>query len=134
MTKFFPDSPFITAAQKAMQASKTPVKVKSEFVLIEDSIFDLRPDLEAGELFYKRFEPSPWCVIRDEKQLMEKLLSEPVYRRIEKPVDWKQEVLAFAHQYGFFGVSDIVGRNDSRFLEMCRVALRATGELPDTTK
>lgn len=144
LTDFLKRTDPVKNEEKAMQSNQAQVKVKSEFVLIEDSIFDLRPYFEAGELFYRKDGTGRWCAIQNENQLMEKLLSEPIYRRIEKPVDWREEIEAYLESAcedenensNFNGM--IVSSDDwaytyyptnEQFLEMCRVALRATGEL-----
>lgn len=61
-----------------------------------------------------------------------------LYREVEKEIDWRDEVSDFltnnnipyrcnGHQY----IKTISDYTDEQFLEMCRVALRATGELND---
>lgn len=55
------------------------------------------------------------------------------YRRIEKEVDWRDEVNSFINSMEEFeGIGIHCLLNDAHgdlFLEMCRVALRANGEL-----
>lgn len=60
-----------------------------------------------------------------------------VYRRIEKPKpDWRDELAKWQHtrKIGIFTpldirAGDLINGSPEKFLEMCRVALRATGEL-----
>jgi hypothetical protein len=52
-----------------------------------------------------------------------------IYRRIEKPVDWRELTIEFADKCGFYGIGAITLHHSDRFLEMCRIALRANGEL-----
>jgi hypothetical protein len=64
------------------------------------------------------------------------------YRRIEKPVDWRDEVKNYLDSVCDENDDDFSGMtvsstdweflfnpDDDEFLEMCRVALRANGEL-----
>jgi hypothetical protein len=64
-----------------------------------------------------------------------------VYRKVVKVIDWKEEVLKYTNNFvnnnpldtariRTFSVDDLVNMYPERFLEICRITLRATGELP----
>lgn len=125
----------------------TPVpKMKVEYVLADDSLWNLQPDFEVGQL-YMPAEANGFKQITRDTELAEYFLAENVYRRIEKPVDWREEVVKYLEEempchdldrpyvkFDDVGVTIDGGMKNEFYLEMCRVALRATGELPDTTK
>lgn len=142
LTDFFKRTEPMNSGEKLTQAPK----MKVEYVPIEESIFDLEALFDGGMLYTSE---SGEHQIKTESELVNALFANSVYKRIEKPVDWVLEVESYlksvcqneAEDDEFDGM--IVSSTDwmysynptdDEFLEMCRVVLRATGELPDTTK
>lgn len=109
--------------------------VEYEYIKVTDSIFDLRPDFEAGELYVQLLGNSgEYAVIEEESTLIDEMNDDNVYRRTEKQADWLSEVMdKFSIQRNDRGLISMtyndVGFAEPVFLEMCRVALRARGEL-----
>ena len=72
-------------------------KLKTEYRKVEDSIWYLRPDFEAGELYYRdtlinneEYKTS-YQVIRSEGRLLKAALSKDIYRRVESIMDEREE-------------------------------------------
>jgi len=123
---------------------KPPVTVGYEKVT--ESIFDLKDEFERGVLFTKKFNQE-WHKIKTEVQLggLLSMNDDPtkngIYRRIEKTVDWQNAVVECMKGQPEDGATmnqDLVDElnaagwgymTDNDFLEMCRVALHANGEL-----
>ncbi len=83
--------------------AKALEEVEYEYVKATDSIFDLRPDFEAGELYAYNKDYTDllsgettkehYSVIKCSHELVSKLANDNVfYRRIKKP-DWRDEVV-----------------------------------------
>ena len=79
-----------------MSAKLLP-KLKTEYRKVEDSIWDLRPDFEAGELYYcniqsnGRRHKTSYHAINSEERLMNAALSKDIYRRVESIMDEREE-------------------------------------------
>lgn len=143
LTDFLKRTKPMNSGEKLTQATK----MKAEYVRVEDSIFDLAALFDAGMLYTSE---SGEQQIKTESELVSALFADSVYKRIEKPVDWRKEVESYLEsacqnetdefdEFDGMIVSSTdwmcsYNPTDDEFLEMCRVALRATGELPDTTK
>lgn len=125
---------------------KPPVRI--EYEKVTESIFDLKDEFERGNLYYSALsEGGEFVKITPNTSMSESYLvgnfqSNNLYRRIEKPVDWKFEVRSYLNSMQKDDDEDSVGMvvysddwlykfrpNDDEFLEMCRVALHANGEL-----
>lgn len=103
-----------------------------EYIRVEDdSIFDLKVEFENGELYWEQIRGSGnMPLVASEARLIEEFTENNLYRRVEKPKpDWRDEVDNFCRELGCFDVSPRKLFIDESFLAMCRVALRATGEL-----
>lgn len=70
-------------------------KLKTEWVKVEDSIFDLAPELKAGELYCgSNGDESVKCLVKTESHLVFlRHEGRPIYRKVEKVIDEKQEFL-----------------------------------------
>ena len=68
------------------------IKVKVEFVKVEDSIFDLQHDLVDGKLFYQDTDDSHYP-INTERQLVYWFDLDGVYRKVETEIDERQEFI-----------------------------------------
>lgn len=101
-------------------------QVRVEYEKVTESIFDLKDEFERGELYFK--SAGDYYQITNEGALCNYALK-MIYRRIEKPVDWRNLTIEFADKCGFYGIGAITLHHSDRFLEMCRIALRANGEL-----
>lgn len=115
-------------------------QVRVEYEKVTESIFDLKDEFERGELvFHDRDE---YIGIVGADNLCKFYADGNVYRLVEKPVDWQKSLLDFLYTQPVgeealeeqlaSELSNMPWKHTSTedFLEMCRVALRATGELP----
>lgn len=71
-------------------------RTKVEYVKVTDSIFDLRPDFEAGELFSKVNHARDYSTINNTQTLAQALHQSCCYRRIETTMTERQ---AFVDEY-----------------------------------
>lgn len=106
-----------------------------------ESIFELKEHLEKGKLFYGK--PDNMKKIQHEWGLMKVIVEDEFRIHLLEEVKWQDEVISYLSEDSDdsfveelpskievkFGEDDIHYLVDSEFLEMCRVALRATGEL-----
>lgn len=112
-------------------------RTRTEYEKVTESIFDLRDEFERGELhtkgrgaggdFFKK--------ITTEYELIT-FASCGLYRKVEKEIDWRDDVYEWQHtaKVGIytpldFTVAHLISVHPDKFLELCRVALRANGEL-----
>lgn len=108
-------------------------QVRVEYEKVTGSIFDLKDEFENGELY----EPDngEYEKITLESDLVELYGFGLIYRLVERSSDWRDDVSDFIdkckNESGSFGASRHGSKSisDDDFLEMCRVALRANGEL-----
>ena len=91
---------------------ENPKRVKVEYVKVEDSIFDLRPDFEAGELFVKIGDN--YEVVLSAQCLATSLTVGSCYRRVETEIDERQEFIerwaSEIKNVGTMTYKDILGR------------------------
>ena len=130
-----PDS-IIFAPENKQTVSKykyTPLEV--------ESVFDLKEHLANGNLFYGK--PNNIQKIMHEWGLLQVIVEDKHTLWLREEVKWKDEVLSYLREDSDdsfveelpsrievkFDEDDTCYLVDSEFLEMCRVALRATGEL-----
>ena len=78
-------------------ALNKPKRVKVSYVKCEDSIFDLRADFEAGELFVKIGEN--YEVALSSQCLAASLAVGSCYRKVETEIDERQEFIDFTSEY-----------------------------------
>ena len=109
-------------------------RTKVEYVKVTDSIFDLRPDFEAGELFSRVNHARDYSTINNTQTLAQALHQSCCYRRIETPMTWKEELYDYLDSScemsddfdGSFTI-EIEGRplefnlNDDEFVDMCKL-------------
>lgn len=111
----------------------TPPKTRTEYVKVTESIFDLKEEFERGELYYLPNDPDNYKVIDSMHILCNcaAYATPKIYRRIEKEVDWRDETANYLSGKALLmsGADYLIWENGDAFLEMCRIALRATGEL-----
>ena len=105
---------------------------------ITKSILELADEIERGEVFHRVGED--YIALTGETPIKEAIYYNQFYLRVDDQADWQHEVCEF------LGGSPVQGDKMSKelirylnqdwdfmscedFLEMCRVALRATGEL-----
>jgi len=115
----------------------TVKRTRTEYEKVTESIFDLRDEFVRGELFMKGRGAGGdfFNKITTEYELVT-FASRGLYRKVEKEIDWRNEVHEWQHtkKIGIytpldFVVSDLIESHPDKFLELCRVALRANGEL-----
>lgn len=127
------------------EISEEPNAKNYKYVPVEvESIFDLRNMFEDGKLYFEdanQGDGQGMVQLPDEGTLIILLAGQdPIYVRQE--VTWQDEVLTYLQEPSDEGFEeelpskfrvDLMDKSfhlvDSEFLEMCRVALRATGEL-----
>lgn len=126
-------------------------KMKVEHALAKESPAEIYRAMLDGEKFYccktdlMEFDGYQFWIHTDQGKSRVTYINQDheIYRRIEKPVDWREELISFlispskdtSPKLEEIGINTSIGSmRENDFLEMCRVALRATGELPDTTK
>lgn len=125
------DQAFILRAA-ALEEKKPRTKV--EYVEVTDSIFDLRPDFEAGELFSKVNHARDYSTINNTQTLAQALHQSCCYRRIETPITWKEELYDYldsscemSDDFDDSFTIEIEGRplefnlNDDEFVDMCKL-------------
>ncbi|AGN51369.1 hypothetical protein VPJG_00005 [Vibrio phage jenny 12G5] len=84
---------------RAAALEEKPKRTKIEFVEVEDSIFDLRPEFEAGELFVKIGDN--YEVVLSTQCLATSLAVGSCYRKVEIEIDERQEFIeAYAEAVG----------------------------------
>lgn len=79
----------------------TPLpKLKTEWVKVEDPIFELAPELKAGELYFDfNGDESNKRPINTESMLVFLCsIRHPIYRKVEKVIDEKQEFIRFVNE------------------------------------
>ena len=82
-------------------------RTKVEYVEVTDSIFDLRPDFEAGELFSKVNHARDYSTINNTQTLAQALHQSCCYRRIETPITEREAFIEAAIHELKSGMSDI---------------------------
>lgn len=103
---------------------------RTEYEKVTESIFDLREEFEGGELYGDNIG-----VTKIEKlaHLGACVQHGLIYRKVQKPVDWREEVCAEFDSLVKTGVGvEFPCRTQftsNGFINLCRVTLRALGEL-----
>lgn len=109
-------------------------RTSTEYEKVTESIFDLRDEFERGELYMKL--SGELLPVPNETQLSILLDHKQCYRKIEKEIDWRDGIYEWQHtkKIGIytpldFTVAHLISAHPDKFLELCRVALRANGEI-----
>lgn len=98
-------------------------KLKTEWVKVEDSIFELAEDLKAGELYFdfEGDEPDKRA-IKTELQLMHlRCNNRPIYRKVEKVIGEKQDFIERASEVSEHHEPTVFGKlyeAGCRFIEL----------------
>lgn len=137
--------PFIDmdVAQKAVSAinkqyATQPKRTRTEYEKVTESIFDLRDEFERGELWCKHEFANDYSKVINTQTLAQSLHGGYCFRKVEKQLDWCDECMNYfkccPHLCEDDKIINIISGNDSafaegQFLELCRTALRARGEL-----
>lgn len=111
-------------------------RTRTEYEKVTESIFDLREEFERGELYFKCSE-GDWVQAVHESEVVHFLNNCCLYRKVEKQIDWREEVSTWVQQNQSVNIDFLTNSvmyyhgsvSNDTFLEMCRVALRANGEL-----
>ena len=116
------------------KGNKTPTR--TEYEKVTESIFDLRDEFERGELYCKHEIAREFTQVINTQTLAQALHGGYCYRLVEKEIDWRDDVYEWQHtaKVGIytpldFTVAHLISAHPGKFLELCRVALRANGEL-----
>lgn len=117
-----------------------PKRTRTEYEKVTESIFDLRDEFERGELYG---DNTGVTKIETLAHLGACCQVGNVFRKVGKEIDWRDEVKSYLESTcseslrldgDSFTISHpeldfIYEPGDDEFLELCRVALRANGEL-----
>ena len=76
-------------------ALNKPKRVEVSYVKVEDSIFDLRPDFEAGELYVLNMSKYSKC--ETWRELAHFMIEGELYRKVETEIDERQEFIDTAY-------------------------------------
>lgn len=132
--KSYDEAILMLTGEDEVQEKKIIVTTPSpnvKYVEVEvNSLFDLQDDFKAGNLYKKLVGTEKYSKITTENQLMGTITGgRSIYRAEE--MKWQDEVRSCLETIpsSSYDVREILEEHDEEFLEMCRVALRATGEL-----
>ena len=112
-------------------------RTRTKYERVTESIFDLRDEFERGELYCKHEHAREFTQVINTQTLAQALHGGYCFRKVEKEIDWREEVSNFVDdKYSYItihenGAADalLAASSNINFLELCRVALRANGEL-----
>lgn len=114
-------------------------RTRTEYEKVTESIFDLRDGFERGELYWwyesDCKDKSEFVEIRSEYDLSTYFAKGNIFKRVEKEIDWRVDVDNYFLKTKYLGIDctieEAITRSDycDEFLELCRVALRANGEI-----
>ncbi len=128
-----PSADFKVNSESLLSEKRGKAHVKVEYVRVTDSIFNLKPDLDAGELYCGTCDG--YSVIDKELTLMGNLYEMNVYRKVE--VTWQDEVNKFIsdnmHDSDALYIKEELGEFiiDGKipiklFIEMCHLVVSLT--------
>lgn len=111
-------------------------RTRTEYEKVTESIFDLRDEFERGELY----ESLCGSKLENEHDFIYAYTNDHIVRKVEKEIDWQDEIVRFMAGEPKIGKQmkpellrelniEWDHMTDGDFLEMCRVALRANGEV-----
>ncbi|UTQ79868.1 hypothetical protein vBVnaSL3_45 [Vibrio phage vB_VnaS-L3] len=104
-------------------------RTRTEYEKVTESIFDLRDEFECGELY----ESVCGSRLENEHDFIYAYTHGHIVRKIEKEIDWREDVFSFTKsingKVSFADGFSVSKMSEEQFLELCRVALRANGEL-----
>lgn len=110
-----------------------PKRTRTEYEKVTESIFDLREEFERGELYCKHEFAREYTQIINTQTLAQALHGGFCFRKVEKEIDWRDESHRYlANKTGFHWstpIAEVINDESDCFLELCRVALRANGEI-----
>lgn len=112
-------------------------RTRTEYVKVTESIFGLRDEFERGELYHKFEHAREHSKVKNTESLSQALNNGCCYRKVEKEIDWREDVSNFVDdKYSYITIHEngevdalLASPSNINFLELCRVALRANGEL-----
>lgn len=113
-------------------ALEKPKRTRTEYEKVTESIFDLRDEFERGELYA---DDKGIVRIQGFAHLGGSCQVGTIYRKVEKEIDWRDEVCDHFGDCQWFDGGTSIGNAimsehaSGEFLELCRVALRANGEI-----
>lgn len=107
-----------------------PKKTRTEWVKVDDSIFDLRPDFECGELYFKGPD-GRYKKVLSSSFLAASLECKSIYRKVEKVIDWRVEATIFISDNSTTEVEytwavDGVNLSDNDFIKLCHLVAEST--------
>lgn len=102
----------------------------TEYVKVTDSIFDLKAELEAGELYVKHKNKDKHYQINSEQWLVSAKNNGNVYRKVEHEITWQDELRNAIKNGQAVGLGSIqvgeVDLTDGQFIEMCHKVYHLT--------
>lgn len=134
--RLFTNTP-CTLSGRELTLSDLKPRTRTEYEKVTESIFDLRDEFERGELYCKNLAGNEdYQQLNTEVALFGCAAAGNVYLRVEKEIDWRDDIYEWQHtkKVGIytpldFTVAHLISAHPDKFLELCRVALRANGEL-----
>lgn len=118
---------------KKLTLSDLKPRTRTEYEKVTESIFDLRDEFERGELYCKFEHAREYTQITNAQTLSQALHRGYCYRLVEKEIDWRDESHGYlANKTGFHWstpIAEVINDESDCFLELCRVTLRANGEI-----
>ncbi|UYE90974.1 hypothetical protein [Vibrio phage vB_VaS_L1] len=113
-------------------AAVSPKRTRTEYEKVTESIFDLRDEFERGELYRHSYG---FRKIETLAYLGACCQNGNIFKKVEKEIDWRKDADSYFLKTKYLGIDctieEAITRSDycNEFLELCRVALRANGEL-----
>lgn len=108
-------------------------RTRTEYEKVTESIFDLKDEFERGELYCKHEFAREYSQVINTQTLAQSLHCGYCFRKVEKEIDWRDESHGYlAAKTGFHWltpIAEVINDESDCFLELCRVALRANGEI-----
>ena len=121
---------------KKLTLSDLKPRIRTKYEKVTESIFDLRDEFERGELYCKHEHAREFTQVINTQTLAQSLHGGYCFKKIEKEIDWRKETKSYLRSdngafklYQLEAMLGAIAEYPEQFLEMCRVALRANGEL-----
>jgi hypothetical protein len=93
--------------------------LKTEYVKVADSIFDLKEDLKRGNLFYKA--KARFIVIKTPRFLSDIFSRDELYRKVESEITWQTELKDFATGCCLDVCIEVAEQDPDGFIKMCKL-------------
>ena len=131
--------PVIARNQRKIELSSLkPKRTRTEYEKVEfNSAWEAVKAFEDGDVFHTHFISDGWVVVDQVQQVIPNWQLGKLYCKVEKEIDWREEVSNFVDdKYSYITIHEngavdslLAASSNINFLELCRVALRANGEI-----